>query len=366
MASGHLSRADTELYKGVGILLIVLHNYFHWVRPSPGENEFSFVRDRTSKLVNGLWQQPLEQPLEAVNLVFDYFGHYGVQIFVFLSAYGLARGLARGEVGWLAFMTRRLGKIYPAFVLAILAHLLFVVTPWNENLAWFLKAYLLKLSGLSAFVPDMQFSLVGPWWFFAFIVQFYAVFPLLRRIDRRFGTRGLFAVGAGGLAVTTALNAYLLPGGPNLYLTVVGHLPVLCLGLYLARTGLQVVDRRAGLVAGVVFALALWLHAAWLFAQVAVTVLLLLGLPRLLGLLRRWPPALRFVRYCGAISLPLFAIHGMMRTPFTHFANQQANWLATLLTAVAFLAAALAAAQALASVESAGRRRLAGARGAAA
>jgi peptidoglycan/LPS O-acetylase OafA/YrhL len=356
----HLGRDETDLYKGVGILLIVLHNYFHWVRPSTGENEFNFSRRRTVALLDGLWQQPLE----SINLLFDYFGHYGVQVFVVLSAYGLARAYPKPAAGWLRYMARRLAKIYPAFLLAVLAHLLFVVTLWNEHLAWFFKVYALKLSGLSAFVPHMQFSLVGPWWFFSFIVQFYAVFPLLRRVDQRFGTRGLVAVGAGGLAVTTAANPYLLPNGLNLYLTVIGHLPVLCLGLYLARTGLQVIDRRAGLAAGVILALALGLDAAWLFAPIAVTILFLLGLPRLLGLLRRWPPALRFVSYCGAISLPLFAIHGMMRTPFTQFANQQANWLATLLIAAAFLAAALAAAQVLSTVESAGRRWLARARSA--
>lgn len=362
MTASHLSRADTDLYKGVGILLIVLHNYFHWVRPNSGENEFTFARGRTVALFDGLWQQPLE----SVNLLFDYFGHYGVQIFVFLSAYGLARSLAEGRIGWLSFMSRRLGRIYPAFALAILAHLLFVVTPWSEHLTWFLKVYLLKLSGLSAFVPHMQFSPVGPWWFFSFIVQFYALFPLLSRIHERYSGRGLVAIGAGSLALTTVVNPHLTPNGLNLYATVIGHLPVLCLGLYLARTGIQVLDRRAGLAAGLVLALALWNFAAWLFAPIAVTILFLLGLPRLLALLRRWPAALRFVGHCGAISLPLFAIHGMMRPPFVNLADSQITWYTTLLIAVAFLIAALAAAQVLSTIESAGRRWVANARGAAA
>ena len=362
MTGRHLSRADTGLCKGVGILLIVLHNFFHWVRPSPGENEFTFARQRTVALFDGLRQQPLE----SVNLLFDYFGHYGVQIFVFLSAYGLSRSLAEGNVRWLPFMSRRLGRIYPAFALAMLAHLLFVVTPWNPHLTWFLKAYLLEFSGLSAFVPHTPFTLVGPWWFFSFILQFYALFPLLNLMARRYGTKTLVATGVLGLAVTTVGNAHLVPRGVNLYGTVVGHLPVLFLGMYLARTGIQVLDRRIGLAAGVVLALALWFFAAWLAAPLAVTILFLLGLQPLRALLYRWPVALRFVGYCGAISLPLFAIHGMMRTPFTQLANAQANWLATLLIAAAFLAVALAAAQMLSVIEAAGRRWLASARGAAA
>ena len=61
----------------------------------------------------------------------------------------------------------------------------------------------------------------------------------------------------------------------------------------------------------------------------------------------------------------MFAIHGMMRTPFIQLANAQASWLATLLIAAVFLVAALAAAQVLSTIETAGRRWVANARAAA-
>jgi peptidoglycan/LPS O-acetylase OafA/YrhL len=254
---------------------------------------------------------------------------------------------------------RRVGKIYPAFLLAILAHLLFVVTPWNEHLVWFLKAYVLKLSGLTAFIPNMQFSLSGPWWFFSFIVQFYAVFPLLNLLADRHGTKALVAAGALGLAITTVGNRYLVPHGLDLYVTVPGHLPVLCLGMYFARAESLTIGRRAAFAAGGVFLLALWFYPAWLLAPLSVTILLLLALPRFAALLHRLPPAFRFVRYCGAISLPLFAIHGVMRQPFTQLANAQAAWYTTLLVSAAFVASALAAAHAMSWIEATGRRGIA-------
>ena len=339
----HISRADTDFYKGVGILLIVLHNYFHWVRPNTGENEFGFNVERTQRLIDGLsWQ-----PLESANLLLDYFGHYGVQVFVFLSAYGLARAYAERDPRWITFMLGRIARIYPVFLLAIVAHFIFVVTPWSPDAWWFVKAYLLKLSTLSAFVPDMQFSLVGPWWFFPFIVQFYAAFPLLNALVRRHGTWTLIAIGSTGVVASAALNPWLTDHGVNLYVTVVGHLPVLCLGIYLARCNGVAVSGVAAALAAVVFVAGWWSRPPWLLAPVCVTVALLYVLPRLAGVIGRWRLADRFVRHCGVVSLPLFAIHGLIRDPFTSAANAQGQWWSTLAGAAAFLALSLVAAQAM-------------------
>lgn len=351
MTGRHLSRADTDLFKGVGILLIALHNYFHWVRPSPGENEFNFNRERTVRLFEGL----TGQPLEAVNLLLDYFGHYGVQIFVFLSAYGLARAYAGQGVRWLPFMLRRAGRLYPAFVLAVVIHLLFIATPWNEDLWWFVKVYLLKLSMLSAFVPDMAFSLVGPWWFFSFIVQFYAVFPALNWLALRYGSRALAAVSLASLLATAALNPYLIDRGLNLYVTVVGHLPVLCLGIHFARANEFRIGRWLALAAAALFLVGLFFRTAWLFAPLCVTIVFMYVLPRLAARMDPAAPVARFVAYCGAVSLPLFAVHGMLRMPFTQAANAHGTWWFTLAAGACFLAASLVVAQIMFRAEDAGR-----------
>lgn len=352
MNAGQLSREDTDVYKGVGILLIALHNYFHWVEPNPGENEFNFDRARTISLLNGLQTQPLE----AVNLLLSYFGHYGVQLFVFLSAYGLARTYFGREIRWAPFMWHRVDRIYPTFLLAVAAHLLFVVTLWNEHLLWFLKVYLLELSMLSAFVPNMQLTLVGPWWFFSFIFQFYAVFPLLNRLAAQNGPGSLVAVGVGGLAITVIANPYLTSHGLNVYVTVLGHLPVLCLGIYMARADKLSVDHRLVLAAAVTFVLGNWFEPLWYLAPISATLLLIASVPRLIERLRTWPLAWRCVRYCGVVSLPLFAIHGMLRQPFTAAANDRNVWYFTLALAVVFLVVSLATAQSMRWIDSLGRK----------
>ena len=35
------TKRDTNIIKGFAILSIVLHNYFHWLVPSPGGNEMN-------------------------------------------------------------------------------------------------------------------------------------------------------------------------------------------------------------------------------------------------------------------------------------------------------------------------------------
>lgn len=166
------------------------------------------------------------------------------------------------------------------------------------------------------------------------------------------------AVAATGLVVTTVGNAWLVPKGVNLYCTVLGHLPVLCLGIYAARSDRLPTDSWLVLAAAIVFALGTWFEALWHFAPLCATILLLAAAPRVVGWLRAWRPALRFVGYCGAISLPLFAIHGMLRQPFKDAANAQGAWYFTLGAGLAFLAASLAAAQLAKWIEDLGRKRI--------
>lgn len=86
-----LTIKDTAVFKAIGILLIVFHNYLHWVAPSTGENEMDFAVQRIYNLYYGL----CATPLEAVNLLLSYFGHYGVQIFIFISGAGLTMSMLR-------------------------------------------------------------------------------------------------------------------------------------------------------------------------------------------------------------------------------------------------------------------------------
>ncbi|HLS56799.1 MAG TPA: hypothetical protein VK052_12045 [Zeimonas sp.] len=165
----------------------------------------------------------------------------------------------------------------------------------------------------------------------------------------------------GGLVATILANPYLHPLGfeMGLYGTVVGHLPVICLGIYMARADRLAVDRRLALAAAGVFVLGNWFEPLWHLTQVCVTLVFLANIPHAIAWLRARPLAQGLVGYCGAVSLPLFAIHGFIREPFVRAANDARSWYLTLALSALFLAASLAAAQAAQWFEQAARRRFA-------
>ncbi|MCB1878014.1 MAG: acyltransferase [Chromatiales bacterium] len=338
-----ISKDETQFIKGISIFLIVMHNYFHWVKPIVGENEFGFNRER----IVAFGQELLAQPLEAVHLLFAYFGHYGVQTFIFLSAYGLYRSYHEREVGWLSFQWNRISKLYPAFLLAILVHYLMIVFYEGavDATGWYLKFYLFKLSLLSNFVPDQAFSGNGPWWFFSFIVQFYLVFLLIRDAVKRYGEGVLLGLAGISYAARIFLNPYLVDHGLNIFFTVVGFLPELCLGIFLARREQWRIPALWLWGALLVSVLGNWYESAWWFSSTAVLILMLVVLRWYLDRADLGGALNRFFLYLGRISLPLFAAHGVLRAPFVASANEAANWGYTFILGIAFFLVALAVAQ---------------------
>ena len=89
-SEGLLTRAECNALRGLAILGIFLHNYCHWLGPIVKENEFQFFEHNVSWLHRVLGSPDLLLPIHLIS----FFGHYGVPIFLFLSAYGLERKYA--------------------------------------------------------------------------------------------------------------------------------------------------------------------------------------------------------------------------------------------------------------------------------
>src|SRR5215218_5598235 len=80
-----LSKNDTTVLKAVFIAMIVLHNFFHSFPGWRLENEFAFNPNKFD-----YFRTHLSLNLyNIIGLLLAYWGHYGVQVFVFLSSYGL-------------------------------------------------------------------------------------------------------------------------------------------------------------------------------------------------------------------------------------------------------------------------------------
>ena len=206
---------DSNIIKGVGILLIAFHNFFHWIAPSAKKNEFSFSANGIHDLFNGIGQQPLE----SINLIFSFWGHFGVQLFIFISGYGLMRAYQNKQFNWGQFVSKRINKLWPTFFFAMIVfyslyRLFYFHFTINNKV---IIAYFLKISFLSNFFPKETFSLNGPWWFYAMIVQLYMIFPLLLRLHRKFGNVALIIVSSISYLLTYLFNPWFVANGSSLY-----------------------------------------------------------------------------------------------------------------------------------------------------
>ncbi|MEO6219513.1 MAG: acyltransferase family protein, partial [Ginsengibacter sp.] len=111
-----LSKNDTKALKGVCILMIVLHNFFHVLPGWEIENEFWFSRSNYKFIRGNITGSNF---FDALGLLFSYFGHYGVNAFVFLSSYGLYQSCRNKKLQYWQFVKKRVSKLYPAFFLAV-------------------------------------------------------------------------------------------------------------------------------------------------------------------------------------------------------------------------------------------------------
>ena len=63
----HWDKEDALRFKGLGILMIVLHNFFHLVRDLPRENEFSFLPHHAA----AFWQMLWDTPADSIRILSD-------------------------------------------------------------------------------------------------------------------------------------------------------------------------------------------------------------------------------------------------------------------------------------------------------
>lgn len=346
-----LDTVDTTLLKGAGILSIAMHNFLHLVRRTPSENEFDFDPARFHNMVAGL----LAEPNSALRQLASYFGHYGVQIFIFLSAYGLTRSFARGVPPYPAFLRRRLSKIYPAFLISAVLWIL-----WDGirtgSPAGLLMRYgwdlLLKVTLVSNFIPGKALLPVGPWWFLPFIVQFYLVYPLLWRMTERWGAPALAILSAVGVGSMLALQHVQF----DFFATVLGHLPEFCLGIYMARQDDFKVPRWMLAPAVLLFALGNVNRTAWYTSHVSALVLMLFAWELVRWRVRSLGLITRAVSFLGVLSMPLFYVNGFMREPVLRWARRSSSNLQHYEYLVLSLAISVAGALLVASLDRAWRR----------
>ena len=331
------------MLKGLAIATIALHNYYHMLGPVT-ENEFEFDPARYMVFLHSI-----QDPRQAWQALFSFLGHYGVQIFIFLSAYGLAMRHWDTPERWRDFMWSRAKRIYPTFFLAILAWALYMglggVNPFGiigQNLGMLT----LTVLGVQNIVPGVGLPPVGPWWFFPFIMQFYALWSSLRFIVKRFHIQGLLVLSCCSIALLYIANDVLVARWwINLLQTPIGHMPEICLGIFVARYGIFP-GKAAGLIGGAILVGGNIHGALWPLTFVGALLLMVWLYQIVAQRIRRWT----LLEQLGICSGALFFVNGFVRLPFVAIA-QQKTWVYGLLLGFASTAVAILIARVLYRVE---------------
>jgi peptidoglycan/LPS O-acetylase OafA/YrhL len=266
----------------------------------------------------------VKDPTQSIQAIFSFFGQFGVQAFVFLSAYGLAKSHWNDPSDWATFMWSRVKKLYPMFGLAMFTWLFLMSLHFGPLVVIRERGleFFFMLTGLSNILPGYLLPPVGPWWWIPFIIQFYAIWPLLRRLTIKFGWQGLLALSILSLIVTYAVNPVLGRWQIDLLETPIARLPVLCLGIGAARYPLRL---NAGLISlsfalvllGSVYAL------VWPFTLPAGLILILSIYLRL----RKRLKASELLECIGHYALPIFLFNGIVRIPFVESARSPLSQL---------------------------------------
>lgn len=334
MVFKHYTKDDTLIIKGAAIILICLHNFFHWLPPSPGENEFLFFAD----CINNLFSMLAEKPQEFVNILFSYFGHFGVQMFLFVSGYGLAVSMQKNEKNWLPFFWERIKKLYPLLIVGVL--FLFLTTILAEGRIFSdteQTELCYKLFFIHTLVPGSALTLNGPWWFFALILQLYIFFPLLYRLTKRFGWKAFLSICIISYAIIYIYKFKLgLFDGEMIMMNTPGHLPEFCLGILLA-TNRQPKMSIIWLIAAVaLFVLGNFYKYFYPLTFLAITIITIFIYQGLKAIPIRKQIVKKSLVYIGGLSMAIFAVHGALRIPVLKFAKLHDGALWHILGAIVF------------------------------
>ena len=345
-----LTRAECNALRGIAILGIFLHNFCHWLNPVVKENEYQYFQHNVD------W---FAQCAARVNELFpahviSFFGHYGVPVFLFLSAYGLEMKYGNGQgkapdgrrVVVSSFVRYHYLKLFKMMIVGFICFTVvdaMTAGSWHYNVAQIVGQLLMINNFYDQ--PDRNIW-PGPFWFFGLMLQLYVVYRLLL-YRRHWGwTVGL-------MAVCTVAQLFMDPEGENLnywrYNCMRGMLPF-GLGLLFARYGNKVmlVNLTFGsfLMSWVVCSFFIVSASGSFYTWVIVPALVCYASVYFIKTVSTLPlPWLRarigyVLGWLGNVSAALFVIHPAIRKVFITVSRQGDIYTGLLLYAIASLGAA--------------------------
>lgn len=332
-----LNKNDTSVLKGIAILCILAHNFLHWIDPlNCQENEFGFIQENVYHFLHSL----CDYPMEFVNILMSYLGHYGVQIFIFISGYGLAHSYLKSSQRYGSYLYDRFRKLYPLLIVGFL--FLFFGTiimsyRWLTLEEWKSMGY--KFLLIHTLVPGEGESVSGPWWFFGLIAQLYLLFPLIFKVIQRFSVKGFVGI---CLFSYTILYLFLYTDiAPDAFFIMEnfpGHLVEFSLGVLFALGVVKRVHPLWLLLATIIFVVGNFYKFCFPLTFLCVTYIFISIYLCIREFVLRSASLNRFFSFYGRLSMFIFAIHGVLRWPFVCVAKEAQSAGMTIVVLLLFMA----------------------------
>jgi len=327
-----ISLIESYKLRALAILMIIIHNFLHLIMNSPGENEFYYSADKYRAFVEGLWNRPID----GIRIIFSYLGHYGVQVFFFLSGYGAFLKLNSNQTSWASYVKRRLLSFYVAITLAAIGFLIYF--SYRDSISETFADHGIKLIkqmfGIANFEPNNVYRPIGPWWFIGVIVQFYLIAPLLFKIPLMNTSKRPLILGF--IALGSLISEYYLTElfhqklNCNFNHTILGHLDICALGMLGAHYKKIKIPLWIFITALIMFVFGNWWETMWIAAAFWMTILLV-------PLFRIFSDKLSKIQlfdytliYLGQISVYIFLCNGYLRKPLLNHAKHDPTWSKSL------------------------------------
>lgn len=367
MENNLLSRAECNALRGLAIIGIVLHNYCHWLRHIVRENEYQYFQRNVDGLVHAVGQPDALLPIHLLS----FFGHYGVPVFLFLSAYGLVMKYERKQSGGslsryevrgtgsedshaagdeseksiprtshlvprtskYAFLRVHFLKLFKMMFVGYVAFTIVdAITPGSFHNHWAL--ILAQLGMVNNLLPNPDDVIwPGPYWFFGLMLQLYAIYRLLL-YRRHWGvTVGLMVVCTAAQMICGAESSEL----NYLRYNFVGGMLPFGLGLLYARYGkplksnLLLVCLLVSLCLTCVLSMS---YYSWFF----VPLFILTGSVAFIKVLPA--SAYGWMEWVGSLSAALFVCHPITRKVFIPVSHRGDVYTGLLLYILASIALA--------------------------
>lgn len=331
-----ISLSESYRIRSLAILMILLHNFLHLIMNSPGENEFDYSAEKFQYFLDGLWNSPAD----FMRITFSYLGHYGVQVFFFLSGYGVALKHRESIPSWWSFVRKRLISLYPAIMLAALGYLLYegLRLDGEEVFAREGAKLVRQIIGVSNFIPDNIYHPIGPWWFIGVIVQFYLIAPFLLKLDLWKPAFFLIGLIIGAILLEYFLSSLLMHKfSVNINHTILGHLDVCGLGMLAANYKRLAIPPWVFAIACVLFIAGNYDGTMWIAAGLAATILIIPLLRVTVTAFKKSRFLDRSMVYLGGLSMYMFLCNGYLRLPLLESAKEDPTWWKSISLCIVFL-----------------------------